>query len=1048
MIRRFLVLVALSCCLLPLLAQAQGSAQDQIIEEDFRVAGVSERQQAVETLSARVDEFRNAGQLVEAARTLNRVGRFQIRLFVQEEAIATFQKALQLLDQQPDIETRIDSLNGIASGYGGLGNCELAEPQATQALTLSKQNNYVAGQAEALLLLSDCQNHSDHALAVRTALGSLELWRSIARKRGMAEAHLSIGLYQMAQNDLTESAESLQAALSLYRELNAADRQASILIYLGFMEFRKGAWQDSMAYYTQARSMIDEKAEPIKMGQLTAGLAEAFLESGLPDVALAKFREALGYYRLTKNHRSVMTMNWSIGKSLYLAGRYQEALDSLQSALQDSEASKDPMLIAFCHDFLGRTYSSLGNYAAALTHFQLALDGYLGTKNTMEAARIRALIGQVYEQQGKFDKAGNYYEVALETFRRQSDAVNESATLYATGRLELKRNKLDLAEDYLRQSIDVTENIRRVSQSSDLTAAVSATVHERYETYIECLMRKHVASPLGGFDKKAFETSEFARARSLSELLRATQTNLMPGLDPQLAGEEKSLRQMLRVKEDSRVALLGRDYQKEELEALTNQLSDLESKYKQVTDTIRNRYPAYDQLSRPAAWDLNRIRQEVIADDQTVLLEFSLGAARSYVWTITRDSISSYELPSEGRINAAAEKLYGLLTTAADAQTERALDQASRELSQLILSPVAAALNKPRVIVVADGALNYVPFQLLPAPNAVGEPLVANYEVINIPSASILGQLRLETRQRRAAPKILAAFGDPVFASNYAQRKTSDAGADSARVQVSENDRWPHALRDIEMTGDAVDRSSLQPLFYAARELASLRALAGTETLMFSGFDATPENLKQADLTKFAILHFATHGVLDPKRPENSGLFLSMVDRQGKAQNGFVSLQDIYGLHAPVDLVVLSACRTGLGKDVRGEGLIGLTRGFMYAGASSVLASLWKVDDEATSELMKRFYINMLQLHMPPASALRAAQNSIRQEPQWRAPYFWAAFTLQGEYRLPINYAPARSGWEPRRIAIGLAVLLLLISGFGWYLRAAKTKGNKPTPVT
>jgi CHAT domain-containing protein len=193
--------------------------------------------------------------------------------------------------------------------------------------------------------------------------------------------------------------------------------------------------------------------------------------------------------------------------------------------------------------------------------------------------------------------------------------------------------------------------------------------------------------------------------------------------------------------------------------------------------------------------------------------------------------------------------------------------------------------------------------------------------------------------------------------------------------------------------------------------------------------------LSHIDLTKYAILHFATHGVLDPKQPENSGLFLSMVDRDGKAQDGFVGLQDIYSLHAPVDLVVLSACRTGLGKDVRGEGLIGLTRGFMYAGASSVMASLWKVDDEATSELMKRFYTNMLQRNMTPAAALRAAQNSIRQEPQWRSPYFWAAFTLQGEYRQEI-YKPARSMSRRLQIAVGLSVLLLLAAGAWWYRRS------------
>ena len=153
---------------------------------------------------------------------------------------------------------------------------------------------------------------------------------------------------------------------------------------------------------------------------------------------------------------------------------------------------------------------------------------------------------------------------------------------------------------------------------------------------------------------------------------------------------------------------------------------------------------------------------------------------------------------------------------------------------------------------------------------------------------------------------------------------------------------------------------------------------------MATGFEATNEKLQSTDLTKYAILHFATHGILNPNHPENSGLILSTVKPNGQPQEGFVGLQDIYRLRAPVDLVVLSACRTGLGKDVRGEGLIGLTRGFMYAGASSVVASLWKVDDEATAELMKRFYANMLQGGMTPAAALRAAQNSIRQQPQWR----------------------------------------------------------------
>src|SRR6185503_3707420 len=194
--------------------------------------------------------------------------------------------------------------------------------------------------------------------------------------------------------------------------------------------------------------------------------------------------------------------------------------------------------------------------------------------------------------------------------------------------------------------------------------------------------------------------------------------------------------------------------------------------------------------------------------------------------------------------------------------------------------------------------------------------------VINALSASILGQLREVSTQRQTPTRVLAAFGDPVFASNYAQRKDANQGEYFASAQAQEAERGRHALRDIEPSRGSFDPSALEPLFFSKRELANLRDVAGPESFVATGFEATREKLAAADLTGYAILHFATHGILDPKRPEKSGLLLSMVNRNGESQNGFVGLQDIYGLHAPVDLVVLSACRTGLGKDVRGEGLI------------------------------------------------------------------------------------------------------------------------------
>jgi CHAT domain-containing protein/Flp pilus assembly protein TadD len=993
---------------------------------DDNAFSVEGRQEALKKLTAAADLFLSTGETEEAARALNRAGRLLLILNAPRDALDTHRRALALLKETTYLEAEVDNLNGLAAACLVLADRDRAEKSLRESLALSEQSGYTLGQAQALLTLSGLQNHGNHALALQTAQASLALWQALDDKHGLARAYSQVGVCYLAQNLLAEAAQNYEQALQLWRDLNDPPEQAGALIQVGFIECRKGEWTSSISFLTQAQGLIDERAEPEKMGKIAVGLAEDFNESGLPEKGLAHYQRALDYFLQAQDARSIMYATEGLGWTDYLLGNYPEALTRLRQSLDG--VAKDGLDAALNYEDLGRVYIATGEYGIALQHLQPALDIYTRAVNPKEAARVRALMGQAYQQQGQLERARRYYGQALEAFRALSDRANEAAVCYALGRLELGRNDLGAAEDYLRQSVEVTEGMRRVPTSGDLTVAFSASVYERYEAYVECLMRERAAEPERGLDALAFEKSELARARSLAEMLRATGTSLVPGLDPELAGREKSLRQSLRVKEDSRVALLGGAYKKEELDALDKELARLDADYKQVTDAIRARHPAYGQITRPAAWDLRRIQEQVVADDQTVLLEYSLGAERGYLWAVTRERFMSYELPAQAQIKDAAERVYKLLATRPGADTEKSLTAALRELSGMVLSPVAAELNKRRVIVVADGALNYIPFQVLPDPSS-GEPLVARCEVVGTPSASILGELRQETARRRTAGKLLAAFGDPVFESNYALRRGVGDGEMVAALNHAER------ARGVELQGDAFDPSRAEPLFYAGRELENLRGVAaGGEALVSEEFDATRERLLGADLTQYAILHFATHGFLDPKRPENSGLVLSMVDRDGRPLDGFVRLQDIYGLRAPVDLVVLSACRTALGKEVRGEGLIGLTRGFMYAGASSVVSSLWKVDDEATSELMRRFYSNMLQGGMTPSAALRKAQDSIRREPQWRSPYYWAAFTLQGEYRQVIRTTPA-AGTHPYAKAVAVSVVLTLFVGAAWLYR-------------
>src|SRR5205085_3971099 len=189
-------------------------------------------------------------------------------------------------------------------------------------------------------------------------------------------------------------------------------------------------------------------------------------------------------------------------------------------------------------------------------------------------------------------------------------------------------------------------------------------------------------------------------------------------------------------------------------------------------------------------------------------------------------------------------------------------------------------------------------------------------------------------------------------------------------------------------------------LAFSRREAEAIYAAAPAgQALKAIDFDASRATATGVGLSRYRIVHFATHGLLNSEHPELSGVVLSLVDAEGRPQNGFLRLHEIYNLSLPAELVVLSACQTGLGKEVKGEGLVGLTRGFMYAGAARVMASLWKVDDAATAELMGRMYTKLLKEGLRPAAALRAAQVEMWRQPRWRWRYYWAAFTLQGEWR-------------------------------------------------
>ena len=277
---------------------------------------------------------------------------------------------------------------------------------------------------------------------------------------------------------------------------------------------------------------------------------------------------------------------------------------------------------------------------------------------------------------------------------------------------------------------------------------------------------------------------------------------------------------------------------------------------------------------------------------------------------------------------------------------------------------------------------------------------------MSLPSASTLATLRRETAGRKPAEKSLAVLADPVFTDDDTRirRNVAKAGAkektrsaDSDKINIGSM----QMSRSGRETGVIGADGAFGRLLSTRREATAILALVPErERMQALDFEASRTTALRPELGEYRIVHFATHGILNNVHPELSGIVLSLVNEAGQQQDGFLRLQDIYNLKLSAELVALSACQTGLGKEVKGEGLVGLTRGFMYAGAPRIVASLWKVDDRATSELMKRFYQGMLGPEaLRPAGALRQAQLSIWKQKQWREPYYWAAFVLHGEWK-------------------------------------------------
>ncbi len=943
-----------------------------------------------------IEELRQAGpperlrvaaqQAFYEARELGARDEAQSRL----SAIPKFHEALQLWRAFGDQREEARVLLEITINYSELSEYQQALDYGQQALRLRQVAADRNWEATLLNTLGEAYQYlGEYEQARATFEQALQLWRALGHRPGEAWALNDLGVICNAVGARQQAFDYYQQALSAYQAAGEAFGQALELTRLGAFYAALGEPEKAREALLQALQLWQGYTDP-RQGRTLHYLGDVSAADGQRAAALAYYNQALQRWRT-------------------IGDRYWESI-TLHS--------------------MGQTAAAVGESARALDYFNqaLALRRDIGDRRGQAATLTQ--LGALHFASGAGAAALDSYHEALALRRAIGDREGTADTLYHLARVARERGLLDEARAQIEEALRAVEQVRANFISQELRAAYFATVRAYYEFYLDLLMQLHERRPAEGFAAQALQASEQARARSLLELLAEAGAEIWQGADPQLVARARAVEQRLNAAAQ-RLNLPGNKLTPAQIAALEREIAALFEEHQQLEAQLRAASPRYAALTQPQPLKPAEIQQ--LLDRDTLLLEYALGPERSFLWAVTATTLESFELPRRAEIEAAAQRVYQLLTArnqrppgetatqwrARVRQADAAYRTAAAALSQMLLGPVAAQLGNKRLLIVTQGSLQFIPFAALPTPKDEGgrmrddkkqthpsslilHPLLVDHEVVNLPSASVLAVLRREAATRPPAPKTLAVLADPVFS------------ADDKRVHAHTDGRAPNEkpaaitppgrdrLRDVDRAlEDVSGGSSLARLSGTGWEAEQILArVPAGQRLKALGFDASRAAATDPALSQYRFVHFATHAFIDNVHPELSGIVLSLVDEQGREQDGFLRAHNIFNLKFNAELVVLSACQTGLGKEIKGEGIIGLTRSFMYAGAPRVVVSLWSVRDREAAELMVRFYKRLLGTErLSPAAALRAAQVEMWKDQRWQSPYYWAAFVLQGEWR-------------------------------------------------
>ncbi len=881
-------------------------------------------------------------------------------------AIEVTRNAVEKSEAANLIDRKAEALSNLGVIYRQTGENEQALTVLNQSLRIFRALKDMFGEQKVLSNMGDVFLTTGAMDSVKVYYEkALSLAKAVGADRDIAASYGQLATLYFYLGNYEQSASYSDSAIHIYRQIDYKPGLTSESGNLGTVYYVLGQYEKALKYFDDAREQAaylgDKYLQEINLGNI--GSIYVLLE----DYSLAQryLEKAYQIAREISSRPDEATWLGALSTARLALGDTTTAIQNLEEALSILKAVNDWRNIAITYANLGTIYTRQGKYELAEQHFRQALEINRNIHNAFGIAETHNNLGILYLEQKQFGKAREQFRTALEQGNRLPSPKTIWDARYGLGRVEEGLGNLSAAVDHYRQAVEIIESVRGELVATELKTSFLTGKVEVYHQLINLLYQLFQRNKDSNIMEEAFHYAERAKARTLLDLLAESRIEIRSGVNSDLLNAEKT--QMRNISE-IQTHLTTAQLKPEERETLLSRLQQYEDELRRIRTEIRKENPFYAQLKFPRPITLKELQKNLPED--VYLFEYALGKSHSYLWIIGKNECQWEQLPGRPMLAARITRFSGMLNRPPGVGVP--IEAYGEKLANLLLGPALEFLpQKAHLIIIPDGELHYLPFETLIVPGDRNQTqlLVESHPISYASSASVLFFLNHRISSRYAYD--LLAFGDPVFA---VEDTTPDVNQQLYTERGLGFSRLPYTSREVE---------EIARLFPRQRTKIYLRSRA------------SEENLKSENGRLYRILHFATHGLIDEKTPDRSCIVLSI--DEDPAEDGFLQVQEIFDLKLNAQLVTLSACQTGRGKLVRGEGIIGFSQAFFYAGARSLLVSLWSVADQSTSQLMGNFY-RFLQEGYSISDALRLAKlkfirNSNR---SLRHPYYWAPFVLRG----------------------------------------------------